>query len=192
MKPVMLEDILDLREYERRRKDERRRLMEMKARRRIPVGDKVTLLFENRETVWYQVQEIVRAERLIDDAAVQDELDSYNALVPGANEIKATLFIEIDNDEELKKWLPRLPGIENSTYLEAGGEKYFAEGEEGRSREDYTSTVHYLTWRLDERSLDALYAASDVALGIAHQNYEERVILDKQLAGELVSEACQN
>ncbi|MEJ2368680.1 MAG: DUF3501 family protein, partial [Acidobacteriota bacterium] len=69
MKPVMLEDILDLREYERRRKNERRRLMEMKARRRIPVGDKVTLLFENRETVWYQVQEIVRAERLIDDAA---------------------------------------------------------------------------------------------------------------------------
>lgn len=168
MKPLRLEDILDLVQYEKKRKDFRAELMALKARRRHTVGPIFTLLFENRRTVWYQVQEMMRAERMVEDAQIQDELDTYNPLVPSGSQWKATLYIEIPDEAKLKETLPKLVGIEQSFYARIGGQVVRAVGEEGRSREDYTSTVHYLTWNLPEDAARRLAAGEALAFGTDH------------------------
>jgi hypothetical protein len=108
MKPVRREELLDLRTYEQMRDDVRREVMAAKQPRRVHVGEHVTVLFENRRTVWYQVQEMLRAERITDEDAIRHELETYNELLGGPGELGATLLIEIDDPavraERLREW----------------------------------------------------------------------------------------
>jgi hypothetical protein len=168
MKPLQFDEILDLVQYEKRRKAFREELIALKARRRLPLNGFLTLLFENRRTVWYQIQEMVRAERMVEEEAIRGELEAYGPLVPGSGEWKATLFIEIPDEARLKEMLPRLVGVEQSLYAKVGGAVVSASGEEGRSREDYTSTVHYLTWSLPPEALGALSQGAPLAFGCSH------------------------
>ena len=192
MKPLRLEDILDLVQYEKKRKDFRAELMALKARRRHTVGPIFTLLFENRRTVWYQVQEMMRAERMVEDAQIQDELDTYNPLVPSGSQWKATLYIEIPDEAKLKETLPKLVGIEQSFYARIGGQVVRAVGEEGRSREDYTSTVHYLTWTLTDAYLRRLGRGEPLFFGTDHPycpcEAQASDALREQLISDLKSE----
>jgi hypothetical protein len=189
MEPLTLSDILDLTQYERQRKAVRQEMMALKATRRLPVNEFLTLLFENRRLVWYQIQEMVRAERMVEPEAIQGELEAYGPLVPGRNQWKATLYIEIPDEARLKETLPRLPGIEHSFFAEAGGVEVAAVGEEGRSREDYTSTVHYLTWNLTPGFVSALKRGEPLTVGTRHpfRPSSARVsdALRRELAGEL-------
>ena len=105
---LTVDDILDLRAYERVRDDYRRKVMERKRLRRIPLGPVVTLVFECADTVRFQVQEMARAERISTDEGIQGELDVYNRLLPAPGELSATLFIELTSEEELRRWL-RMP-----------------------------------------------------------------------------------
>src|SRR5271156_5644846 len=116
-RPLAIDDIEDLRTYERGREDYRRRIIELKRRRRVAVGPFVTLVFENRETVRFQVQEMARAERMVTDEQVQGELDIYNALPPTSGELSATMFIELTDEASLREWLPKLVGVERSVEL---------------------------------------------------------------------------
>ena len=185
---LSIDDIADLRAYERERNDFRSRVIEIKRRRRVHVGTVITLMFENRETVRLQIQEMARVEKLLTDEAIQTELDIYNPLIPEPGHLCATLFIELTSDDQMREWLPRLVGIERSFVLRlADGSEVRcrpeAQHEEQLTREDATAAVHYVTF---EFTPDQVAAASTgpVTLVCDHPSYLEEVVL----AGETVAE----
>ncbi len=157
---LSINDIWDLREYERRRDDYRSWIIERKRNRRITIGDFITVVFENRDTVKFQVQEMVRAERMIDDTRVQAELDAYNPLIPGDSELSATLFLEFTDEASMREWLPRLIGIERAVQLHIGNRVVSCQPEEEHAdmltRSDVTSSVHYIRFPLDAQDVAAL------------------------------------
>ncbi len=191
MKTLELSDLLGLDQYQKQRKAVRAEMMEIKARRRLPLNGFLTLLFENRRTVWYQIQEMARAERMVEAAALQGELDTYGPLVPNGSEWKATLYIEIPDEALLKKMLPTLVGVEQSLFARVGGLEVRAAGEEGRSREDYTSTVHYLTFSLSGEAIRLLRAGEPLRFGSKHPKaaceVEAPALLREELVGDLAS-----
>ncbi|HVE99579.1 MAG TPA: DUF3501 family protein [Mycobacteriales bacterium] len=179
--------VLDPALYAEERPQRRARAIAHKRTRRVPVGDLVTLLFEDRETLLFQTQEMVYAERITDPAAVQAELDTYNPLLPSSHELSATLFIEIPDMATLKAELPRLVGIENSVSLQIGGEVVRALGEEGRSRADYTSTVHYLRFPLTDDQRDAFRDPEvPVELSVDHESYSEATPISGDVRRSLI------
>ncbi|HAS13207.1 MAG TPA: hypothetical protein DCS55_22255, partial [Acidimicrobiaceae bacterium] len=117
---LTLSDIADLREYERERADFRAHVIDLKRRRRVGLGPFVTVLFENRDTIRFQIQEMARVEKLFTDEAIEGELRVYNPLVPEPGELALTLFIELTSELALRDWLPRLVGIEKSLELRIG------------------------------------------------------------------------
>src|SRR6266567_1581656 len=144
MRKIQTSDIVPLDEYEKKRPILRRQIIELKEIRRLPVGDNVSVVFENFDTMLWQTQEMLRAERITEPDAVQDEIDTYNELIPDANELKATLFIELPDSENIPRDLPRFIGVEETVSLSFGPHTVHAEAEPGRSTEEKTATVHYL------------------------------------------------
>src|SRR3954466_3920393 len=112
-----LDDIVDLRAYERGRPEMQRRVFALKRRRRVSVGPIITVLFENRETIRFQIQEMARTEKMVRDDQILGELEAYNPLIPEAGELSATLFVELTSKAALEEWLPKLVGIERSVEL---------------------------------------------------------------------------
>jgi hypothetical protein len=189
MKALTLSDIKDIAQYEKERDEFRKRIIELKKLRRIAVGDIITLVFENRETLLFQVQEMMRAERIVHDDKIQYELDTYNALLPGPMELSATLFIEIDNLKELRRRLPTLLGIEEHLWLVIGEEKIQAKFEEGRSTEEKLSTIHYVRFAVTPRQAAALKdPAVEVALEFDHPNYTNRQAISQEIRNELAKD----
>ena len=125
MNPLKLDDLVDIARYERERPEFRTRIIALKRRRRVQVGELVTLVFENRETVRFQIQEMMRAERIVTDDRMDEELQTYNQLVPAALQLSATLLIEITDREHLREILDRLVGMDRggTTYLVVGDER---------------------------------------------------------------------
>ncbi|HXW39067.1 MAG TPA: DUF3501 family protein, partial [Acidimicrobiales bacterium] len=119
---LTLDDILDLRAYERVREGFRRQVIDRKRLRRVAVGPIMTFVFESLDTVRFQIQEMARAERILSDEGIQAELEIYNRLLPAPGELSATLFIELTSEEELRQWLPALVGVERSAAIEFGGD----------------------------------------------------------------------
>ena len=175
MKPLTIDDLeLDLGTYGDRRTEARAAATALKKRRRVSLGDVVTLVFENRETLRHQVQEMLFVEQTTDLAKIGEELDIYNPLVPTPNALSATLFLELPDVATLRAELPRLAGIEHCFALTIGREEAKAAGEEGRSREDDTATVHYLRFPLTDAQRDAFRdPAVPVELSVDHPNYAE-------------------
>jgi len=198
---LTLDDIEDQRAYERTRDEYRRAVIELKRRRRVPVGPIVTLLFENRETVRSQVQEMARAERMVSDEQIQHELDVYNPLIPQPGELSATLFIELTGEHLLRQWLPRLVGIERAVLLRLGGQAGAggpdgADGvravpeaahEQALTREEITSSVHYVRFALDPSQVER-FAAGPVTLVIDHPAYAEEAELPDEVRRELLGD----
>lgn len=125
MKPLTLADVLNLYEYEKVREERRRRIIELKTVRRVAVGRYLSFVFENRDTVWFQIQEMCRVERIVDEARIADELEVYNTLLPGPGELSATMLIEIPDAGQIKTVLDALLGIDRSECirLEVGDRK---------------------------------------------------------------------
>ena len=117
MRLLETSEILNLVEYERVRETRRREIIDLKRRRRVSVGRYLTFVFENRETVWFQVQEMVRAERIVDAARIADEVEVYNGLLPGPGELAATMLIEITEASQIKPVLDKLLGIDTRDYV---------------------------------------------------------------------------
>jgi hypothetical protein len=178
----------------------RARVIALKAERRISVGDNLTFLFENRETVLYQIQEMVRTERIVDEAHIQDEVDVYNALIPDPGELSATLFIEIPelvhmSTQEVRETVNRFQGLDHdAVWLVVGGERTAARFEGGHSKEEKMAAVHYLRFPLREAARAALPApGTEVRLVVDHPRYRAEVVvppaLRKQMAEDLGSPA---
>jgi hypothetical protein len=196
--PLTLEDIADQRAYERERDDFRRRVIEVKKRRRIGIGPVVTLVFENRTTVRFQIQEMARAERMSTDRQIQHELDVYNRLLPSGGDLSATLFVEMTDDAALHAWLPRLVGVERSCVLRIGeGPDAVSvtsvpevEHEAALTRDDVTSAVHYVRFPVGAGRADELRAGPAV-LAIDHPGYPEGrtgTVLSDATRAELASD----
>ncbi|MDP2661155.1 MAG: DUF3501 family protein [Dehalococcoidia bacterium] len=183
-------DLWSLSEYEVRRVDFRRRIIDLKKRRRVQVGQLLSFIFENRDTVQFQVQETLRAELVSDPERVQEELDIYNTLLPASDELSATLFIEVQVTDRLSAEMARLQGLDRAVYLEIGSERVRGVFEEGRSTEQALSTVQYVKFPLTPSLAEAFRAGKDrLALVVDHPNYRELSVLSPEtrlaLAGDL-------
>ena len=168
-------DLLPPDEYERQREAYRQTIIDLKRRRRIGIGEKITMVFENRETLRFQIQEMIRVERIVDPKKVQDELEVYNALLPGSGELSATLLIELTEAETMKHWLDLFMGLDHGQKLglRAGGEIVYGEFEGGHSHETKISAVHFVRFRPTPAMVTALAdQAVRVALSVRHAGYE--------------------
>lgn len=192
MSKLTLDDISDLRAYERERDDFRREIIALKRRRRVGLGVFVTLLFENTQTMRFQIQEMARAEKLISDDAIETELRVYNPLIPEPGQLCATLFIELTSKDALMEWLPKLVGIESSVALRLpGGELVRAVVDEDHgkqlTRDEITASVHYVRWQLTPDQVER-FAAGPVALVADHPDYAVETELPTDTAAELLGD----
>jgi hypothetical protein len=172
IRPVTLDEVVGLDRYEAIRDEFRRRIIALKRDRRVSVGSNVTFVFENHDTVHFQIQEMLRAERITDLDAVREEIALYNELLPRPGELSATMLIEITEEKDIPRRLLAFLGVEESVRLEIGTEHAVrAEFESGRSKEDKLSAVQYVRFRLPETARAAFLAEMPAALVIDHPNY---------------------
>lgn len=186
-----LDDIADLRAYERERDEFRGRIIALKRVRRVSVGPIVTLVFENRDTIRFQVQEMARAEKLISDEQIRAELDVYNPLIPERGQLSATLFVELTSEEQLREWLPKLVGIERSVELRIGDRVVVGFPEEQHeqqlTREEITASVHYVRFELTPEEV-AAFPAEPIVLAVEHPAYREATPLTEETRASLLQD----
>ncbi len=174
MNPLTQADLLSYADYEAQRPTFRQEMIALKKRRRIEVGPLVTLVFENRQTLLFQIQEMIRAERIFEPAKIQDELDVYNALLPGAGELSATVMIEITAQERIKEILDSFRQFDRSDTLAltVNDQAVFADFEAGHSKEDKISAVHFVRFLVPPSFANALEKdGAHVGIRITHENY---------------------
>ena len=187
---IELKDVLNFFEYEKVRTEMRERVIELKRERRVTVGRHLSFVFENRDTVLFQIQEMCRVERITDDAKIQDELDVYNALLPARRELSATLFIEITDKEQIQPVLDRFMGIDigPTVWIQVG--KEFAipgEFEAGHSDEEKgkLSAVHFVRFVFPPEAVRA-FAGSPVYLVVDHSAERGRAELTAETKAQLL------
>lgn len=191
MKPIAAAEVLNLFEYEKVREARRQAVIALKRRRRVQVGRYLSFVFENRETVWFQIQEMVRAERIVDDARVQDELDVYNGLLPQAGQLAATMMIEIAESGQIKPVLDALLGIDTRDYvrLEVGTHVVVGAFETGHSDEELgkLSAVHFVRFALPPAAR-AAFPTSEITLVVEHPNERARTVLSESARRSLAED----
>jgi len=178
MKPLAATDLMGLEQYARERPAFRARVLEHKRVRQLAVGPNVTLSFEDRLTVQYQIQEMLRIERVFEPAGIADELAAYNPLIPDGSNWKATLLIEFADPEERRVELARLRGVETRCWVAvAGHARVYAIADEDLPRENEakTSAVHFLRFELEGAMCAALKAGAGLAAGIDHEHYRHAI-----------------
>ncbi len=167
-------DLMSLEQYSVDRKEFRAKVLEHKRNRVLTVGPNTTWSFEDRLTIQYQVQEMLRVERIFEAHGIQDELDSYNPLIPDGSNWKATFFIEFPDVDERRVRLTQLKGIEDRCWVQVDGfERVFAIADEDLEREndEKTSAVHFMRFELTPEMIAAVKGGVDVSIGVDHQNY---------------------
>ena len=178
MAKLSRDSLMTLEAYAKARKDFRARVIAHKRARTVHLGEHVTLLFEDALTIQYQVQEMLRVEKIFEEAGIQDELDAYNPLIPDGRNFKATMMIEYEDANERKGALARLKGVEDRAYVQVEGlQKVFAIADEDleRENEQKTSSVHFLRFELTDEMADALKYGMTLAVGIDHPHYAARL-----------------
>jgi len=162
-------DLYNLETYAVERAAFRTRVLAHKQARKLQLGEHVTLLFEDRLTIQYQIQEMLRIERIFESAAIQDELDAYNPLIPGGHDLKATMLIEYADVDQRRRELARLGGIERRVYAEVAGTgraTTYADEDMDRSDEDKTSAVHFLRFDFTTSQISSLREGAALSFGI--------------------------
>ena len=193
MPKLTLDDIVDLRAYEREREEFRAGIIALKKRRRISVGPVVTFVFENADTVRFQIQEMARVEKTITDEGIETELRIYNPLVPDPGNLAATMFIELTSDDALRNWLPRLVGIERAIRLRIGegaeaisvANTVDADHEKQLTRDEITASVHYIHFSLTADEVER-FAVGPVVLAVDHPEYGYETTLGPDTVAELL------
>jgi uncharacterized protein DUF3501 len=188
MKKVALDDILGFVAYEQVRDSFRRSIIEKKKTRRIALGDKVSIVFENRDTVIFQIQEMLRAERITDLDKIREEIAVYNELIPDSGELSATLFLEIEDQTHLRDDLLKFLGIDESLSFQIGGWSIPGRFEEGRSKEDKISAVQYVRFHFNAEARQALIRGDRAELIIDHPNYQARTVLTSETQQSLAED----
>lgn len=178
MEKLTREDLYSLEKYAEVRDDFRNDVMDHKRHRRLALGTNATLYFEDRLTMHYQVQEMLRIERIFEADGIHDELDAYNPLIPDGSNWKATFMVEFPNIDERRAMLARLVGIEECVWMQVGDLPKIvpiADEDLERSDDDKTSAVHFLRFELDQAQLEAIRNGAELAAGIDHENYHVEV-----------------
>lgn len=181
-------EIVDLNAYDKVRDDTLARIIALKSLRRVALGDRVSLAFECRDTVVFQVQEMLRVERIFEEKRIRDEIDVYNAIMPFDGELSATLFIEITSQERVEADLNSMMGLEEHLWIEVGEHRLQAWFEPGHSREDRISAVHYVRFKLPPAMRAAFTPGAKVVISSDHPRYPARV----ELTGEQVAELAKD
>jgi hypothetical protein len=195
MTKLSRKDLYSLEEYSEIRDEFRARVMEHKKSRRLDLGDNLVLFFEDRLVMQYQIQEMLKAEKIFDAAGIQEELDAYNPLIPDGTNWKATMMIQYADVAERQQMLTKLVGIENMIWLRIGDHDSIypiADEDLERATEDKTSAVHFLRFELTPSMIADLHKGATISAGVEHENYT--VTLDAipdnvaaSLAGDLES-----
>jgi len=191
MNPLTRQDLMSLENYAEQRAAFRSRVIEHKKHRRVDVGPNLSLYFEDRLTMQYQIQEMLRIERIFEAAAIQDELDTYNALIPDGSNWKATAMLEFDDVEVRRRRLAELTGLENLVWMQvAGNEKVFAIANEDleRSTEDKTSAVHFMRFELAPEMIDGLRSGSGLSFGCDHAGYRHQAAVSAETRSALMQD----
>lgn len=178
MSKLTREDLMSLEEYAAERPSFRAKVMEHKKNRVLHVGPNATLHFEDRLVMQYQIQEMLRAEKIFEAEGIQEELDAYNPMIPDGNNWKVTFMIEFDDPEERKVALAKMIGIEMNTWVQvAGFDRVFPVADEDleRETEEKTSSVHFMRYELSDEMCKAVKDGADISVGIDHPAYQHAV-----------------
>ncbi|HYE94364.1 MAG TPA: DUF3501 family protein [Terriglobales bacterium] len=191
MTPIARAEVLNLYEYEKVREARRDAVIALKRRRRVALGRYLSFVFENRATVWFQIHEMIRAERIVDDVRIDDEIAVYNDLLPGPGELAATMFIEIGDPAAIKPVLDALLGIDTRDYvrMEIGPHVVVGRFEAGHSDEELgkLSAVHFVRFALPPAARE-LFLSAEVALVVDHPNERARVVLSAETKASLAED----
>ena len=182
------EDLFSLEEYAEQRSNIRKNVMDVKKLREVNLGEHIRLLFENHQTVQYQIQEMLRIEKIFEAASIQAELDVYNPLIPDGSNLKATMMIEYTDVVERTKALSNLIGIEKSIYFQVGNhQNVYAICNEDLEREtdEKTSSVHFMRFEFDQAMIVDFCKGTNVKIGVSHPKYDCELILEKRVQDKL-------
>jgi len=191
MRPLTVQDLVPADEYERIRQDFRRRIIALKERRRISVGDLVTLVFENRDTILFQIQEMLRAERIVAAERVREEVNTYNEQIPDAGELSATLLIEVTDWARVKPVLDLFQGIDRgqTVAIRVGAHLLYGVFEQGRSKDDKISAVHYVRFAVPEPvKAEMQDDRTPMEILIDHPGYQARAKVPDALRTSLLAD----
>jgi hypothetical protein len=191
MSKLTRDDLYSLEKYAAIRSDFRAKVMAHKKARQVAIGPNATLYFEDRLTMQYQVQEMLRIEKLFESAEIEDELAAYNPLIPDGSNWKATFMVEFPDAEERKTALAQMIGIEDKVWVQVDGhDKVFAIADEDLDREDETKTssVHFLRFELAPAMAAAVKSGNKVSMGIDHPAYEYRVEVEEDVRASLTAD----
>lgn len=184
-------DLLSLEEYAQQRGDFRQKVMMHKQPRQIALGENLRLYFEDRLTIQYQIQEMLRIERIFEAEGIEEELSAYNPLIPDGDNFKATMMLEYTDVEERKRALSMLIGIEDKIWVQIGNnEKVFAIADEDleRDTEEKTSSVHFMRFQLTPEMIGDACHGMPISMGVEHQNYSYETQLNDTSRSALVSD----
>ena len=192
MSKLSRKDLYSLEEYAEMRDDYRKKVMAHKENRRLELGDHLLLMFEDRLIMQYQVQEMLKAEKIFDAEGIEEELAAYNPLIPDGTNWKATMLLQYPDVEERQQRLSELIGIENTIWMQVDGyDKVYAIADEDleRDTEEKTSSVHFLRFELDSDMAAAVKAGADISAGVEHENYTETAApINENLRASLASD----
>jgi hypothetical protein len=188
MNKITLDDILGFAAYEQVRREFRDDIIDKKKKRRVSVGDKVCFVFENRDTVIFQIQEMVRVERIADLDKIREEIAVYNELIPNPGELSATLFLEIEDQTHLREDLLKFLGIDEVVFLNVGGYSIRGRFEEGHSKEDKISAVQYVRFPFEPAACRAFMDGEKAELMIDHLNYKASAVLTPEVQKSLAED----
>ncbi|HEY1738928.1 MAG TPA: DUF3501 family protein [Acidimicrobiia bacterium] len=187
VRKVTVDDIPELRAYQKQRAELREQVIALKSRRRIHLGTIVTIAFENVDTITWQISEMVRAERIITEEGVAEEVAIYNDLVPDENQLSITLFIELTDDEGMREWLPKLVGIHEAIEIRVPGcdpVRGYDPKAERLTRDEVTSAVHYLKFDFSPEQI-AAFRRGPVTVASTHPAYLESIELTQEQQEEI-------
>jgi len=192
MRKLTVDDIVDLRAYERERDDFRRRIIALKKTRRVALGPLMSIVFENTDTMRWQVQEMARVERMLRDEQIEHEIETYNQLIPDAGELSGTLMLELTSDADLREWLPKLVGIEHQIAFVFGDGSVAIgrtsdEDEERLTRAGTTAAVHFMRFTLTPEQIKA-FQAGPVRLRSNNPAYPYETELDDAQRASLAAD----
>ena len=191
MKELTIGNLLSLEDYEKQREQIKTNLLLHKKNRSIMIGDNILLLFEDFETIKYQVQEMLRIEKIFKEPEINEEISAYTSLIPDGDNLKATMLIMYPNVEERKIMLNKLNDLENNIYLSVDNSKRtFAVSDEDleRTKDGKTSAVHFLRFQLDRDIIDKFKSSENIIFGAEHENYSRDTKITNETKMSLIDD----
>ena len=191
---LKIEDLLSLEDYDDQREVIKKDLTSHKKNRTVSIGEHVILLFEDYSTIKYQVQEMLRIEKIFNKKEMQEEIEAYNPLIPDGDNLKATMLIMYPDVNERRVMLSKLHDIENHIWLSSGSKKItaFADEDLERSTDSKTSAVHFLRFQLDQDDITEFLSNEKISLGVNHSEYDKEVQLEPSTKASLAKDLKSN